>query len=309
MSLSYINSLFLKNIGMPCPAEIETLLINVYIMPEKRFKKLNTLLNLSPSMKQIEGWTSESKGTTKPELTKIIKDELSDPSYPYPDIVSPMNEHLRGTNGKLLKEGLNCEYVNLKIFRYCLNSFKELKKDLIFGRYFHKDKKWIEIKVTDHPLYSEIKQTLNDKYTSDLEEGRIQLTGSLSKLKKKTEDIKSIQKDFSNLYTSYILIHSSLNAIKKVKLLMDDDPTIIKNTCDEYYVEILGKNGGYRSYSRHPIISNTSKMMLRGNMYLDNIAIGDMVKSFMVKDHYEYHFNQGSGIYYIQDEDGAIRRR
>ena len=76
MSLSYINSLFLKNIGMPCPAEIETLLINVYIMPEKRFKKLNTLLNMSPSMKQIEEWTSESKRTNKPELTKIIKNEV-----------------------------------------------------------------------------------------------------------------------------------------------------------------------------------------------------------------------------------------
>lgn len=294
MSLSYINSLFIRNTGIPCPDEIENLLINMYIKPHQLFKKINTLLNLSPSMKQIEEWTSEAKVTIKPDLNKKIQTELK-LHQPYvcswnPNLLSPINEDLKGSNGKMLKKGLICEYVNLKIYSYCLNSFKELKKDLIFGRYFHKDKKWIEIKATEHPKYNEIKQEQIDKYNSDL--------------KKST-----IQKDFNDLYNYHIQINCALNSIEEVKLLMDRNPSIMKNSCDEYYDEILGSKGLLRSYSRHPIISNTAKRDLDRSRWDDQIAMGDMVKSFMVKDNYEYNFKQGSWVYYIQNEDGTLRRR
>ena len=77
MTFSYINSLFLKSIGLICPVEIERHIIGD-ITSQKLFKKVNELLNLSPTMKEIEEWSLEAKSMKKTELTKLLQKTMRD---------------------------------------------------------------------------------------------------------------------------------------------------------------------------------------------------------------------------------------
>lgn len=287
MTFSYINSLFLKSIGLICPVEIERHIIGD-ITSQKLFKKVNELLNLSPTMKEIEEWSLEAKSMKKTELTKLLQKTMRDKFPPYHGIAMPKNSSLRGKQNSLFKVGLDCEYVNIKLFCYCNNAFKRLKCDMVFGKFFRKDKRWIEVKPCDHSQYEKINQYYKNEGSNEVE--------------------------FSD----------TLKAIQETKISMDTDESIFKNKRNNgriFHTRIPGvltslqrRNILMETWSRHPIISKTAKNKGRCATYklnkeVDELTVGDMVKSCMVKDNYEYEFKQGWWVYYIQNDGGTLRRR
>ena len=143
MKLSYINDLFVKNTGISCPDELEEILIRIYIMPFRNFRNINKLLNLSPSMDQIEGWEKKAKKTKKPELGKTLMNMNMNEDFPAIIWLQPVDESVKGKSG-ILKSGLVCEYVNREMLKHCYQSYTALKDDMIFSKELQKKRKRID---------------------------------------------------------------------------------------------------------------------------------------------------------------------
>ena len=145
MKLSYINDLFVKNTGISCPDELEEILIRIYIMPFRNFRNINKLLNLSPSMGQIEDWEKNAKKMKKPELSKTLEN-MNEDVYDQRWFL-PVDESVKGKSG-ILKSGLLCEYVNWEMFNHCYQSYTALKDDMVFSKELQKKRKRIDITET-----------------------------------------------------------------------------------------------------------------------------------------------------------------
>ena len=145
MKLSYINDLFVKNTGLSCPDELEELLIRIYIMPFRNFRNINKLLNLSPSMDQIEDWEKKAKKIKKPELSETVMHMNED--FPAAVWFQPVDKSVKGKSG-ILKSGLVCEYVNWEILKHCYQSYTAMKDDMVFSKELQKKRKRIDITET-----------------------------------------------------------------------------------------------------------------------------------------------------------------
>ena len=180
---------------------------------------------------------------------------------------------------------------------------------MVFGKFFHKDKRWKEFKFTDHEEYDEIKQMHVDGDTEMVKAWNYN-----------DEDWAAVRNTEHN-YVDSLSTKMAEHAIGKI---LAKDVSLFKNTMldrDTKYTPngllrtyskgpIYTPKGVLRVYSRHPAISRTARRGISGDLdCIEDVgAIADMVTSFMVKDNYDYRYCQGKWVYYVLEGD-TIRRR
>jgi len=278
MSFSYISHLFSKR-DLFIPLEIENIIADI-ILTEKRFKKINRLLDLSPKIKDIEQWEKEAKKTGAPVLRKNVSELRKKQcmtgcmdGWLFPECMAPhrQGEGVYGKSGYMLKKGVIIEYVNRMMYEDVYKRYTELEEDLVFGKLYMKDERWIR-----YDAKKRIPLSQND-----------------------TDE--EVDQDVSSLF------------------IQDCDNIVIFKEPWKRDT-IFSRRGIKRSYSRHPIISCTARNSRHLTSYnpldspeketmITKHAVCDMIKSFFVKDDSQYDYSQGIQVYFFQDEDGNIRPR
>ena len=276
MSFSYISHLFSTH-GLFIPLEVENIIADI-ILTEKRFKKINRLLDLSPKIKDIEQWEKEAKKTGAPDLRKNVRELRKKQrmtgcmdGWIFPECMAPQGEGVYGKSGYMLKKGVIIEYVNRMMYEDVWKRYTELEEDLVFGKLYMKEKRWIR-----YDAKKRIPLSQND---SDEE----------------------VDQDILPLFIQECDSIVMFKEPKKRETIFSR-PGIKRSYSRHPIISCTARN--YRHLTAfNPLDSPEKKRMITKH------AVCDMIKSFFVKDDSQYDYSQGIHVYFIQDEDGNIRPR
>ena len=140
MTFSYIGSLFREKASCECPCDVESLIssyvheVKVVDKARNLFKEVNNLLNLAPTVDEVQRWRKEAKKMRKHVLNQKIydltNDEFDDDWYRIGYRFRPDGPETRGKKGPF-KKTLAIQYMNMMMYKNVWDKYEKLKADKV----------------------------------------------------------------------------------------------------------------------------------------------------------------------------------